>query len=242
MQKVSKANQQVEQEHDLSTTRPNEIFDNLGERIVEQNGPIDVDALGIEDTTLEKEKAEKERVEKEKDEKVEIEKQEKEKAEKEKQEKGQAEKSRQEKESAEKEAGKKRDEISALVYKYKIQFAFKARRLKLFSGKRAIIEAGTHRIACEIKRMEELIQSSKNEEDVVNRPEMDEEEIVQANEVYPVKKKDDTIIHVDDVQDTVDPYGDNVAPDMEPPEITDLQVKLVEQLATQLKVVNPPVF
>lgn len=86
--------------------------------------------------------------------------------------------------------------------------------------------------------MEELIQSSKNEEDVVIRPKMDEEEIVQADEVYPIK--DETIIHVvDEVQDTVDLSGDNIAQDMEPPEITNLQVKLVEQPTTQLKVVNP---
>ncbi|XP_057848284.1 putative cysteine-rich receptor-like protein kinase 9 [Cryptomeria japonica] len=70
---------------------------------------------------------------------------------------------------------------------------------------------------------------------------MDEEEIVQADEVYLVKKKDDTIIHVvDEVKDSVDLSGDNTTLDMEPPEITDIQVTLVEQPTTQLKVVNPP--
>lgn len=69
---------------------------------------------------------------------------------------------------------------------------------------------------------------------------MDEEDIVQDDEVYHVKKKDDTIIHVvDDVHDTVDLSGDIIALDMEPPKITVLQVTLVGQLATQPKVDNP---
>ncbi|XP_057828614.1 uncharacterized protein LOC131039796 [Cryptomeria japonica] len=62
--------------------------------------------------------------------------------------------------------------------------------------------------------MEELIHSSKNKDtkeiaDDVNRPEMDEEEILQPGEVS-LKKKDDSIILVDDgVQNTVDLSGDN---------------------------------
>lgn len=120
------------------------------------------------------------------------------------------------------------DGISALVDQYKAHFSFKARRLKLLNGKRAIVETETHQIACGIKKMEELIHSSKNKDkeeivDDVNRPEMDEEDIIQPDEVYPLKKKDDSIILVDDdVQNTVDLSGDNVAPDMEPPAITNV--------------------
>lgn len=50
MQKVSKANWQAEQEPDLSTTKPDEIFDNQGERVTEQINLIDVDTLDAEDT------------------------------------------------------------------------------------------------------------------------------------------------------------------------------------------------
>ncbi|XP_059066170.1 uncharacterized protein LOC131857525 [Cryptomeria japonica] len=61
MQKVSEANRLAEQELDLSIAKLDEIFDSLGERIADQNEPTDVDALDVEDTTPEMEKAEKER-------------------------------------------------------------------------------------------------------------------------------------------------------------------------------------
>ncbi|XP_059078152.1 protein pxr-1-like [Cryptomeria japonica] len=83
MQQVSKANRQDEQEPDSSTAKPDEVFDSMGDGILEQNDPIDVDALDIEDITSEK------------DEKAEKEKREKEKADKEKKEKELAEKARQ---------------------------------------------------------------------------------------------------------------------------------------------------
>ncbi|XP_059068545.1 vegetative cell wall protein gp1-like [Cryptomeria japonica] len=53
---------------------------------------------------------------------------------------------------------------------------------------------------------------------------MDEEEIIQPDEVYPLKKKDDSIILIDDdVQNTMDLSEHNSAPDMEPPAITNVQ-------------------
>lgn len=46
---------------------------------------------------------------------------------------------------------------------------------------------------------------------------MDEEEVIQPDKIYPLKKNGDSIIHVvDDVQDTIDLSGDNIVPDMEP--------------------------
>lgn len=136
------------------------------------------------------------------------------------------------------------DGISNLVDQQKEHFAFKERRLKLLNGKRGIIEIETHQIACKIRKMEELIRSSKNKDNItddVNRSEMDEEAIIQPDEVYPLKKNDDFIIYVvDDVKKIVDLSGDNIAPDMDPPANADVQVTLVEQLTTQLKVDNPP--
>lgn len=85
------------------------------------------------------------------------------------------------------------DELNEFLDKYKFQFAFKARRLKLLSGKVQHVETETHQIAHNIQWMQELIHSSKDEQDTIDVPEMDEEEIVQDDVVYPVKKKDDTI-------------------------------------------------
>ncbi|XP_059074838.1 RNA polymerase II degradation factor 1-like [Cryptomeria japonica] len=111
-----------------------------------------------------------------------------------------------------------KDAISTLVEKYKARFMFKARRLKLHSAKKSIVETETHHIAFNIKRMEELVQSSKNAENVTNnRPEMDEEEIIQAHVVYLIK--DDTTIHVtnDDI------FANVTTPDIEPHKVTNLQ-------------------
>lgn len=93
--------------------------------------------------------------------------------------------------------------------------------------------------------MEELIHSSKYEQDIVDRPEMDEEEIVQANVVYPTKKKDDTIVQqvilVNDIEYAIDLSGDITTLDMQPPEISDSQVTKVEKPITQLGVDIPPI-
>lgn len=135
------------------------------------------------------------------------------------------------------------DGISALAKQYKVYFDFKMRILKLLNAKRAVIETETHQLACVIKKREEVIYSNNKENttDDVPRPEMDEEEVVQANIVYPIKKKDDSIILVDeDDQNNVDLSGDITAPDMEPPTIVEVQVTLVEQPGIQLKVDNEP--
>lgn len=87
MEQVAKANQQAKLAIDLAKSKSDEVFSSQGERIVEQNDPIDVDALDVEGTTTEKKKVEEERVEKEKVEKGAKEKEEeKRKAEKEKKE------------------------------------------------------------------------------------------------------------------------------------------------------------
>lgn len=133
------------------------------------------------------------------------------------------------------------DGISALVEQYKVYFDFKMRRLKLLNAKRVVIESETHQLSCVIKKREELVHSSNkdNTTDDVPLLEMDEQEIVQPDIVYPIKKKDDFIILVDeDVHNIVDLSRDNTAPDMEPPTIIEAQVTLVDQSAIQLKVDN----
>ncbi|XP_059073809.1 uncharacterized protein LOC131874444 [Cryptomeria japonica] len=76
---------------DLTSGKPNEAFDSKGERVIEKNDPINVDALYVEDVTsdIKKEKRDKEKAEKEK--------QDKQKAEKEKQDKKQMKKEQVEK-------------------------------------------------------------------------------------------------------------------------------------------------
>lgn len=69
---------------------------------------------------------------------------------------------------------------------------------------------------------------------------MDEEEIFQADVVYPTKKDDSIILVDEDVQDIVDLSGDITTLDMDPPTITKVQVTSVDQLGTQLKVVSEP--
>lgn len=73
LHQVSEANKKAEQEPNLSSGKPDEAFDNEGERVTEQNDPIDVDALYIEDATpdTEKNKQDKEKVEKVEKEQVE---------------------------------------------------------------------------------------------------------------------------------------------------------------------------
>lgn len=116
--------------------------------------------------------------------------------------------------------------------------------MKLISGKVQPVEIETHQIARNIQHMEDLIRSSKDEKDTVDRPKMDEEEIVQADVVYPIKK-DDTIVQqvilVDEIEDAIDLSGDITAPDMQQPKITELQVTSVEKPTTQLGVDIPPV-
>lgn len=67
--------------------------------------------------------------------------------------------------------------------------------------------------------MHQLIESQwDNEQDTEVRPEMDEEEIVQADVVYHIKKKDDTtsqpVIFVDEIHDTIDISRNIITPDM----------------------------
>lgn len=97
--------------------------------------------------------------------------------------------------------------------------------MKLLNAKRSVVESETHQLACVIKKREEFIHSS-NKDDTTNdvpQPQMDEEEIFQAGVVYPIKKKDDSIILVDeDVQDIVDLSGDITAPNIDPPTITEV--------------------
>lgn len=96
--------------------------------------------------------------------------------------------------------------------------------------KMVVIESETHQLANVIKQREDNIHSS-NKDDTTNnvpRPEMDEEEIVQDDEVYPLKKKDDSLILVDEVvQDIVDLSGDITALDMDPPTTTEVHITLV---------------
>lgn len=93
--------------------------------------------------------------------------------------------------------------------------------------------------------MWKLIDSEQaNENNTVDIPEMDEEDIVQAEIVYPIKKKDDgtsePVFFVDDIYDTIDLSGNIIALDMQPPEITDSQVNIVEISTTQPSVDIPP--
>lgn len=93
--------------------------------------------------------------------------------------------------------------------------------------------------------MHKLIESQQeNEQDTMDLLEIDEEEIVQVDIVYPIKKKDDTtsqlVIFVDDIQDTIDLSRNIIVPDMQPSEITSSQVNTVKILATQPSVDIPP--
>lgn len=133
--------------------------------------------------------------------------------------------------------------ISALTKEYKAYFDFKVRRLKLLNAKRLVFESKTHQLACIIKKREDVIHSrSKNDTTKdVPRLEMDEQEIVQADIVYPTRKKDDSIILIDeDIQDTVVLSGDITALDMDPPTILEVQVTLGDQPGNQLKEVSEP--
>lgn len=51
----------------------------------------------------------------------------------------------------------------------------KQERLTLVSGKVQRVETKTHQIAHNIKHMEDHIHSSKDDQDTVDRPKMDEE-------------------------------------------------------------------
>lgn len=66
---------------------------------------------------------------------------------------------------------------------------------------------------------------------------MDEEEILQADIVYPIKKKDDTtcqpVIFVDDIHDTIDLSGNIIELDKQPPIIIDSQDNVMDIPTTQ---------
>lgn len=92
------------------------------------------------------------------------------------------------------------------------------------NGKIQSVEVETHQIAQNVQQMYKHSKSYGDEKtETAVRPEVDEEEIVQADIFYPINKKDDTtsqpVIFVDDIRDTIDLSGNIIAPNMQPPKI-----------------------
>lgn len=87
------------------------------------------------------------------------------------------------------------DELLALLAKYKGQFHSKTRRLKLLDGKTQPIEDDTDRISQDIQRMDALLKGYENKPNQTGTgapSELDAEEFITLDVVYPVKNKDDT--------------------------------------------------
>lgn len=67
---------------------------------------------------------------------------------------------------------------------------------------------------------------------------------MQADIVYPIKKKDDTtsqlVIFVDNIQDIIDLSRTIIAPNMQPPKIMDSQFNTIEIPTTQPNMDIPP--
>lgn len=127
-----------------------------------------------------------------------------------------------------------KDELNVLLDHYKTQFYFKSRRLRIIGEKMQSVEVETHQIERNIQTMYKQSQWTKKQ-DTMEKLEMDEKGIVQANIVYPIKKKDDTtsqlVIFVDDIQDTIDLSRN----------IIELDVQAMEELVIQSSVdITPP--